>query len=79
MTKHLKNLEQFLKSKFNDLSEKDWELVLFGDKEYHGLFKLSSTKQKLTGSLKKSATTALNLLRDLLESQSNFFFEKKIM
>ena len=67
MSKHIRNLEKYVKENMNLLSESDVEFLFQGDSNLNGLVDCCGTMTKFSGNLKNSALTALKFLQELLE------------
>src|SRR5690349_14693783 len=72
--KYKATLSEFAKFYFSQLpaiSDEDFQLLLFGDKERRGLLVASGSLSKKTKDLKPSSVVALELILLLLDTQYN--------
>lgn len=66
MSVPIKAFAEFLKLNLKELTEEDVEVVFKGYEKFEGLLSLCGTKNKFSESLKKSASTSLKIILELV-------------
>lgn len=70
MSVPLRDLQEFVNTNIQKIQPEDAEYLLKGDEKLEGLIELCGTKNKFSDSLKKSASTAIEILFNLVQLDS---------